>query len=177
LRRPAARIKRLTANLRALAEQMEALMKKADGLGLAAPQVGVERQLAVVDLGEGPIVLVNPRLLKKEGEEVMVEGCLSLPGLFGEVKRAAKVLVSATDLSGKAVRIEAEGLPARVLQHEIDHLQGRLFIDRVEESTLHWLIHAPAREATAPKEAKPEPLAQPTTLQDALRVFLSRPSS
>jgi len=185
LRRPAAWVKRITPDLKTLASKMQTLMQQAEGIGLAASQVGVEKQLAVVDLGEGPVVLVNPRLIKADGEEVLVEGCLSLPGLYGEVKRASRVIVAATDLSGRPVRIRAEGLLARALQHEIDHLQGRLFIDRVDESTLHWLVYPPARRPTgAPSLAEGqhadregEPLRQPTTLQEALRVFLSRPPS
>nr|NIM07170.1 peptide deformylase [Armatimonadota bacterium]NIO98651.1 peptide deformylase [Armatimonadota bacterium] len=140
LRKSAARVGKVSAALKALAAEMHTLMQKHNGIGLAAPQVGVGKQLAVVNIGESSKVLLNPRLLHKEGEEVMVEGCLSLPGLYGEVKRAAKVTVAATDLSGKKIKIEAEGMLARVLQHEIDHLQGRLFIDRVDESTLHWLL-------------------------------------
>ncbi len=171
LRRTAARIKKTTPELKALTEEMQALMHRAHGVGLAATQIGLDKQLAVIDVGEGPMVLVNPRLVKAEGEETMVEGCLSLPGLYGEVKRAAKVVVQATDLSGKPVRIKAEGFLARALQHEIDHLHGRLFVDRADESTLHWL-REPAPSAAG--EAKSEPLRQPTTLADALRVFLAR---
>ena len=176
LRRAAAKISKVTPDLKELAKEMDALMREANGVGLAAPQVGIEKQIAVIDVGEGPIVLVNPRIVKSEGEEVLVEGCLSLPGLFGEVKRAEKVTVAATDLSGKPIKIEAEGMLARVLQHEIDHLRGKLFIDRVDESTLHWLIR-PKKATTAAEggvEEEPEVLRQPTSLQDALRVFLSR---
>ncbi|NIM06661.1 MAG: peptide deformylase [Armatimonadetes bacterium] len=176
LRKSAARISKVSAALKALAAEMHTLMQRHNGIGLAAPQVGVGKQLAVVNIGEGSTVLVNPRLLHKEGEEVMVEGCLSLPGLYGEVKRAAKVTVAATDLSGKKMKIEAEGMLARVLQHEIDHLQGRLFIDRVDESTLHWLLR-PAGSSESEEGMPTEPLTVPTTLQDALRVFTSKPCS
>jgi peptide deformylase len=173
LRRAAAKIGKVTPALKALAKEMDALMRAVHGVGLAATQVGIEQQIAVIDVGEGPIVLVNPRIVKSEGEEVLVEGCLSLPGLYGEVTRAAKVTVAATDLSGKSIKIEGEGMLARALQHEIDHLRGKLFIDRVDESSLHWLIR-PKKAAEVGGEEEPEALCQPTSLQDALKVFLAR---
>ena len=170
LRRQSARIAKVTLELRALAKEMETLMHQVEGVGLAANQVGVEKQLAVIDVGEGPIYLINPKIVSREGELTAVEGCLSLPGLYGEVTRAEKVTVTATNLSGKRVKIAADGLLAKAFQHEVDHLQGKLFIDRVDESTLHWLIRPSAGEAGE----KAEPIIQPTTLQDALRVFTSR---
>lgn len=184
LRRSAALIKRVTPDLKALVPQMETVMRGCAGVGLAAPQVGIGRQFAIINIGEeadggqqsGTLALVNPRLIHAEGEEVMVEGCLSLPGLYAEVTRAAKVIVEATDLSGKQIRIEAEGMLARVLQHEIDHLQGRLFIDSADESTLYWLVK-PAADDGPGCAADTASVAVPTTLQDALRVFLSKPSS
>ena len=176
LRRAAAKIGKVTPALKALAKEMDALMRAVNGVGLAATQVGIEQQIAVIDVGEGPIVLVNPRIVKSEGEEVLVEGCLSLPGLYGEVTRAAKVTVAATDLSGKSIKIDGEGMLARALQHEIDHLRGKLFIDRVDESSLHWLIR-PKKAAEVGGEEEPEALCQPTSLQDALKVFLARQNS
>jgi len=176
LRRAAAKIGKVTPALKALAKEMDALMRAVNGVGLAATQVGIEQQIAVIDVGEGPIVLVNPRIVKSEGEEVLVEGCLSLPGLYGEVTRAAKVTVAATDLSGKSIKIDGEGMLARALQHEIDHLRGKLFIDRVDESSLHWLIR-PKQAAEGGGEEEPEALCQPTSLQDALKVFLARQNS
>lgn len=170
LRRQSARIAKVTLELKALAKEMETLMHQVEGVGLAANQVGVEKQLAVIDVGEGPIYLINPKIVQQEGELAGIEGCLSLPGLYGEVIRAEKVTVTATNLSGKPVKIAADGLLAKALQHEVDHLQGKLFIDRVDESTLHWLI----RPSTGETGEKAEPIIQPTTLQDALRVFTSR---
>lgn len=169
LRHQSAKIAQITVDIKSLARQMEQLMHQSDGVGIAANQVAVEKQLAVVDVGDGPIYLVNPHIIQREGEAVAAEGCLSLPGLYGDVKRAARVVVAATNLAGKPFKIEAEGFLARALQHEIDHLNGRLFIDRVDESTLHWLVKPPKVEGV-----KLEPIEQPTTLQDALRVFLAR---
>ena len=177
LRRAAAKISKVTPDLKALVKEMDALMRAVHGVGLAATQVGIEQQIAVIDVGEGPIVLVNPRIVKSEGEEVLVEGCLSLPGLYGEVTRAAKVTVAATDLSGKSIKIEGEGMLARALQHEIDHLRGKLFIDHVDESSLHWLIRPKKAAAEEGGEEEPEALCQPTSLQDALKVFLARQNS
>jgi peptide deformylase len=178
LRRPAARIGPITEEIEELARKMLVALEEHNGLGLAAPQVGVEKQLAVLDLGEGPLVIINPKIVKREGEEVMVEGCLSFPGLYGEVSRAAKVVVEALNLSGRKVKIKAEKMFARALQHEIDHLQGRLFVDLVREETLHWLVRGKEKNQ-ADVEGVPlesEPLCQPTTLEDALKVFLSRPT-
>lgn len=99
------------------------------GIGLAAPQVGINEDLIVVDIGSGLYKLINPKILKKSGSQVNQEGCLSIPGVCVKVKRANNVLVKAEDESGKEVSIEAEGLFACVLQHEIDHLSGKLVVD------------------------------------------------
>ncbi len=132
LRRRAKPVPRVTSSLRALVADMLATMYAADGVGLAAPQVGVSRRLIVVDVGEGPVVLFNPEVLHREGEELGTEGCLSVPGKAGEVKRAARVRVRGLDGEGRPVWHEAEGLFARALQHEVDHLDGILFVDRAE---------------------------------------------
>ena len=111
-------------------------MYEAHGIGLAAPQVGYSIRVIVFDIehpeGEkNPQVLINPVILEAEGEEVMEEGCLSVPGIRAEVKRKAKVLVKGYNLDEKEVIIEADGLLARVIQHEVDHLDGILFFDRI----------------------------------------------
>jgi peptide deformylase len=125
------------AALRKLARDMVETMHAAPGVGLAAPQVGLTVRLAVVDLtvGKEPEelrVLVNPEVLEPEGKEVEEEGCLSIPGLYFPVKRAQKVWAEGFDLDGHDVTIEAEELLARVLQHEVDHVDGVLFIDRLD---------------------------------------------
>lgn len=115
----------------ALLEDMAETMYDAGGVGLAAPQVGIPKRLIVVDEGEGNLLrLINPVLDNAEGECAAVEGCLSVPGIMGEVTRAKKVVVSALDTEGKRITIQAENLLARILQHEMDHLEGILFTDR-----------------------------------------------
>ncbi len=123
-------------DLEALARDMKETMYAAPGVGLAAPQVGVERRIAVVDVtvGEDPEalhVLVNPEILERQGRETDEEGCLSIPGIADKVTRPAAIRVRAQDLSGETLEIEADGLFARVICHEIDHLDGVLFVDRL----------------------------------------------
>lgn len=120
----------VTEDLRVLAKNMFATMYLAKGIGLAAPQVGRSERLAVVDVDDNPLVIINPEVVfnsndKEKGEE----GCLSIPDVYGDVERPAKVRVRATGLDGQEFEIEAEGLFARCLQHEIDHLHGKLFLD------------------------------------------------
>ena len=112
-----------------LLRDMKETMNKADGVGLAAPQVGILRRVIVIDVGDGPIELVNPEIIEAEGEQAGAEGCLSIPGRTGYVVRPNKVKVKAQDRNGKPFEIEGEGLLARALCHEIDHLDGRLYID------------------------------------------------
>jgi peptide deformylase len=119
-----------------LARDMLLTMHAAPGIGLAAPQVAAGKRLITVDLsvGENPeelIVLINPESLETEGEAVSEEGCLSVPGVHENVRRPARVLVRGTDLEGKEKTIEASGLLARVFCHELDHINGRLFIERL----------------------------------------------
>lgn len=109
--------------------QMAQAMYEASGVGLAAPQVGISRELIVVDIGEGLYKLINPKIIKKEGAQAQEEGCLSVPGICLKIKRADKIKIEALDESGKPVAIEAEGLLACVFQHEIDHLKGKLIVD------------------------------------------------
>ncbi len=127
-------VKEFDAALRKLASDMIETMHAAPGIGLAAPQVGVEKRVAVVDLSVGEDrsqihVLVNPKIVAKEGLESEVEGCLSLPGINDKVDRPLRVTVQAQDLEGKPAEIQAEDWLARALCHEIDHLDGVLFVD------------------------------------------------
>lgn len=130
LRQEAKPVPKVTKKISKLMSDMLQTMYKSQGVGLAAPQVGENLRIVVIDVGEGPVCLVNPILEKLEGEEIDQEGCLSLPGVVGEVKRAAKVRVCGLNQNGKPVRHDAEGLFARCLQHEIDHLDGILFVDK-----------------------------------------------
>ena len=134
LRNEAAPVERFDDALQRLADQMIVTMHEAPGVGLAAPQVGRPIRLIVFDLGDeaGARALVNPVLRDEWGEQIGEEGCLSLPGLYYPVKRAMKLWAEGRDPQGSAVTIEAEEMLARVLQHEVDHLNGVLFIDRLE---------------------------------------------
>ena len=159
LRTPSQKITGFDARLKRLAADMRETMKAAHGVGLAAPQVGVMRRLIVVtipkeydeDWPEGlELTLVNPELVRFGGEQVGEEGCLSIPGWVGEVKRYSRVTVRAQDLDGKEVRIKATDYLARVLQHEIDHLDGILFTDRMTDlNTLRQIDMAQVDEAEA----------------------------
>jgi peptide deformylase len=131
-------VAKVTKETKALIDDMIETMRHAAGLGLAAPQVRVTQRLFVYDVGEGPQALINPVIVESEGEELGIEGCLSIPKLQGEVPRAARVVVTGWNREGKSVRIEATELLARVFQHEIDHLDGILFIDISDPSTWHW---------------------------------------
>lgn len=134
LRNKARKVSRIDDSIRALVKDMIETMREAPGVGLAAPQIGVPLQVAVVEAEKDEIyVLVNPEILKLEGEHLLDEGCLSVPGYWGKVKRAEKVTVKARDAHGKEVRITAaEGLLGQALQHEIDHLNGMVYVDRLE---------------------------------------------
>ena len=114
---------------RSILEQMAELMRLSGGVGLAAPQVGINKQMVMVDVGNGLATLINPRILKKTGFEVMEEGCLSLPGVYVKVRRPRKIVVSGYNEQNEKITLNACDLFARALQHEIDHLRGRLIID------------------------------------------------
>ena len=139
LRNKTARVEKIDGSLDRLIEDMVATMHAAPGVGLAANQVGVAIQLAVIDLSSREnedqrhplLVIINPEILSMEGSITEEEGCLSIPDYAEKVKRAARVKVRAQDRTGKFFEIEAEGLLAKALQHEIDHLNGLLFVDRL----------------------------------------------
>ena len=131
--------------LKKLLNDMYDTMIEFDGVGLAAPQVGVDEQIAIVEIDEtsGTIEMINPEILETKGEQTGVEGCLSFPGLFGEVSRPFYVKVKAQDRKGRTFTLEAEDYLARAIQHEIDHLHGILFTSKVlryvEENELQEL--------------------------------------
>ena len=124
-------VEKFDQKLVTLLEDMAETMASAGGVGLAAPQVGILRRAVVIDVGEGLIELVNPRIVSHEGEQQEVEGCLSCPGEYGITTRPAKVTVEAQDRSGETIQVQGEGLLARALCHELDHLDGALFKDHV----------------------------------------------
>ena len=133
LRKHARRVDKFDKRLSVLLDDMADTMYEADGVGLAAPQVGVLKRCVVIDVGEGLIELVNPEVLVAEGEVVDVEGCLSVPGRRATVARPEKVRVHAQDRDGNHIELEGEGLLARCLCHEIDHLDGVLYVDKMIE--------------------------------------------
>ncbi len=138
LKEKAEEVEEFNQEVRDLVNDMFETMYKRGGVGLAANQVGVLKRVIVIDLhsrtekqGKEQLVLINPEIISQEGEVVKEEGCLSLPGLYRKVKRAAYVKVKAQNVEGEEFELEAEGLLARALQHEIDHLNGIVFIDRL----------------------------------------------
>jgi peptide deformylase len=131
LRKKAREVDVINEKIVTLIKDMAETMYQADGVGLAAPQIGILKRIVVIDVGEGLVELVNPRIASQSGEQLYIEGCLSIPGVYGEVKRPEKVVVEAMNGKGEKVRVEGEGLLAVCLCHELDHLDGVLFKDRV----------------------------------------------
>jgi peptide deformylase len=132
LRRKALPVDTVDGEIRTLIDELAETMYQAPGMGLAAPQIDVSKRVLVIDISEARNdlrVLVNPELLTQEGEQTMEEGCLSVPGVYEEVTRAEKVTVRALGGDGKPFELEADGLLATCVQHEIDHLDGKLFVD------------------------------------------------
>jgi len=130
LRKKSRKVEAVNDRIKTLIEDMKETMYNASGVGLAAPQVGILKRLIVVDVGDGPIVLMNPEIIEEEGSETDVEGCLSIPGKEGSVERPSYVKVKGINEDGKEIICSGEGLLARAFCHEIDHLDGILFIDK-----------------------------------------------
>lgn len=126
-------VKEMTDRTRELIEDMFETMYEANGVGLAAPQVGVLKRIVVIDVGEGPIVLINPQIIESSGEQTGEEGCLSVPGKFGIVTRPDRVKVRAFDENMNEFEMEGEGLLARAFCHELDHLDGKLYVELAED--------------------------------------------
>ena len=124
-------VKNFDEKLCILLDDMYETMKKNEGVGLAAPQVGILKRAVVIDTGEGKIELINPEIVEESGEQTGSEGCLSVPGVYGEVTRPNKVTVKARDREGKLFKLTGEELLARAICHEVEHLDGKLFLDRV----------------------------------------------
>jgi peptide deformylase len=134
LRQKAKKVSKIDESIQQLIDDMLETMRSASGVGLAATQIGVPLKIAVIEIpAEEVIVLVNPEIIKREGERTIGEACLSVPGYQGEIKRSVRVKVKARDRQGRSIRIKGEELLAQALEHEIDHLNGILYIDRVEE--------------------------------------------
>lgn len=131
LRKKSKEVKEITPSILTLLDDMAETMYHAEGVGLAAPQVGVLKRIVVIDVGDGIIELINPEIIEEEGEQIGAEGCLSIPGLSGEVKRPQRVKVKALNRHGEEIILEGEGLLSVAFCHEIDHLNGVLFTDKV----------------------------------------------
>ncbi len=165
LRLKSQKVTKFDKELRKFAEDLAETMMEANGVGISAPQVGVLKRLIVVDVPEDmdyegspafQAIVVNPEIIKCSGEQIGEEGCLSVPGWYGDVKRYEEVTVRGQDVFGKPLKIKTSGFPARVFQHEIDHLNGIIFTDLVIPNTLHKL--KPVEKES--DEAKSEEMAR-----------------
>ena len=135
LRQKAKKVSRIDSSVQRLIDNIIETMQWANGVGLAAPLVGVPLRVIVAQMpGEEPIVFINPEIIKRTGEQEVTEGCLSVPGYYGETKRSTSVTVKGKDRHGKVIRIRGESLMAEAPKHEIDHLDGKLYIDHVEDT-------------------------------------------
>jgi len=133
LRQKAKRVSTIDSSIQQLIDDMVETMQQAKGVGLAAPQVGVSLRVVVLQMpGEEPITIINPQIVKRSGEREVSEACLSVPGYAGEIKRSISVTVKGRDRQGKAIRLKATDLMAQALEHELDHLNGVLYIDHIE---------------------------------------------
>ncbi|MCX6003864.1 MAG: peptide deformylase [Chloroflexi bacterium] len=139
LRQKAKRVKAIDKSIRKLVNDMQETLHAASGVGLAANQVGISLRLIVLNVPENECkVIINPEIIRRTGERIVNEGCLSIPGYVGEIKRSELVRIKGQDSKGKEIRIKAEGLLAEVLEHEIDHINGVLYVDHLEsQDKLH----------------------------------------
>lgn len=140
LRKKAREVEAVDDKIRQILDDMVETMHQFNGVGLAGPQIGILKRLVVIDLYDdnGPIKLVNPRMVEQKGEQEVEEGCLSFPNQYAKLIRPAQVVVEAQDENGEMFRIEAEGLLAQALSHELDHLEGILFVDKMIPGTMEY---------------------------------------
>ena len=148
-------VKEMTPRLKELVDDMLETMYQAEGVGLAAPQVGVLRRIVVIDVGEGPIVMVNPQIVEQSGEQCGQEGCLSVPGQAGEVTRPNYVKAQALDVNMQPFEVEVTELLARAICHELDHLEGIMYVTKVN-GDLYNVEDAPEEEEETETEAEKE---------------------
>lgn len=163
LRKVAREVTKFDERLHVLLEDMAETMAEAEGVGLAAPQVGVRRRVVVIDVGEGVIELINPRIVMNEGSQCDMEGCLSIPDYSAYVRRPARLRVEAQNRHGESFEIEGEELLAVALNHEIDHLDGILFTDKEVEPTEEELAILEARREALRKEREAAEKAEEET--------------
>jgi peptide deformylase len=144
LRQKAKRVSAIDSSIQRLIDDMIETMQQANGVGLAAPQVGIPLRVIVIQMpGEHPVAIINPEIVERTGEQEVTEGCLSVPSYIGEIKRSAQVTVKGRDRRGKRIKLKADGLMAEALEHEIDHLNGILYIDHVESQDKLYRIERP----------------------------------
>jgi peptide deformylase len=156
LRKKSQPVEAVTEEIRRLIDDMAETMYAQRGVGLAAVQIGVHRRVIIIDVGEGLLALINPEVLERSGETQMEEGCLCLPGVTVEVARSEKINVRGLNEKGEAVTFPAEGLLARALQHEIEHLDGILIVDKVSRLKRELLtskLRKEAKERAAERKA------------------------
>lgn len=155
LKQPAAEVTEIDDALLTLVEDMIQTMYDAPGVGLAAQQVGVLQRIFVYDVGEGPGVLINPRIVEASGEWTYEEGCLSVPGLFFPITRAEAVHIAGLDIDGNEVHHEGHELLGRVFLHEVDHLEGTLLLDRLDKATRKQAMRALRERAMTESPSSP----------------------
>lgn len=139
LRKKCQEVSEITDKVRKLIDDMIETMYRHQGVGLAAPQVGVEKRIIVVDVGKGLKILINPKIIHSSGKSIGKEGCLSLPGLYLKIKRAKEIVVEGLDKNGQTIKLKVRGFLARAIQHEIDHLNGILIINRLPWWQRIWI--------------------------------------
>lgn len=155
LKSQAMSIEKIDDKLVRLTEEMFDIMYDAPGIGLAAPQIGIQRRLFVYDIDDDPRVIINPKIVESSGEWVYDEGCLSIPGLYVEMLRPRRIVVQGIDLDGNDVQFEADELLSRLFQHEIDHLDGVLMFDRMTPEQRKKAVTLYRARETGPRDAEP----------------------
>ena len=150
LRQKAKRVPHIDSSIQQLVDDMIDTMHQANGVGLAAPQVGMSLRVAVIQMPDGePFVLINPKMVKRTGEREVTEGCLSFPGYAGEIKRSLSVTVKGQNRQGEEIRLKATGLLAQALEHELDHLNGIVYVDHIESQDKLHKVDPETKEAGA----------------------------
>ncbi len=148
LRKKSKKVSTIDQSIHRLIEDMIETMHEAGGVGLAAPQIGVSLRIAVLQMPEEePVAIINPEIVRRSGQREVAEGCLSLPGYQGEIKRSSSVTVKGLDRQGRALRIKAAGLMAQALEHEIDHLNGILYIEHLESEDKLYKVESSKNRA------------------------------
>ncbi|MFC1983433.1 peptide deformylase [Chloroflexota bacterium] len=149
LRQKAKKVSTIDSSIQRLIDDMLETMQEANGVGLAAPQVGVSLRVVVLQMpGEEPLAIINPQIVKRSGEREVTEGCLSIPGYAGEIKRSVSVTVKGQDRQGKSIRIKATDRMAQALEHELEHLNGTLYVDHLESQDKLYKIEPKTGDET-----------------------------